>query len=442
MDRPHCRNAKNTAISTRAVLLSSSSSTAMSCLFDDDDFHRKYGIDVEYLTQEEVVKYKQSFWNVAQCQTDRLYCFYYKQEDSMVQRASHLRRVILGKENLVDSTAAGAGVGDRGAISSNNGGEDGTRTFRGTSNFSNVQEEEIKTKPFSSTTTTSSSTTQKSEITQACQVLEDVIDMSENLLEDINSLKKFLATSKKNYMKVLEVLDNYHGTNVKDIELAALEETHTFLDGSRLKVLTDLILEDVINEAEKKLIDFRLGQAVAQHQSTANGSGDGIDKDKISPAILSTAQTVLGTGNHHEEVVDSSSNKTRMSQYGTNLEKKSDTGCDSSNEDAQRDQRKFAWCRQLINKCKVKTRRKPLENHDKQHGECSDSWSTSTWWKKSSRPRQTKDKNTMTLSSVEDKDTADEQCTSISGASTSLKNSLVSIFQSRLDEKEQKAPCK
>jgi hypothetical protein len=181
-----------------------------------------------------------------------------------VRRASHLRRVILGKEHL---------VAPRLVLAERRQHQHQQYTSFGSSP---ATKEAYTTKPLevdqyhppcknSSTSMTSAvqehgednactATATNTDIVISKNVLTDVIEASEILLDDIKSIMDFLSESKKNYMDVLTVFDAYHGTNVKDTELASLEESHTFFNGSRLKVLMDLIIEDVVDKAEKKLI--------------------------------------------------------------------------------------------------------------------------------------------------------------------------------------------
>lgn len=165
---------------------------------------RQHGIDFAVLSQKHVIERDSCFWTVLQSHTDRFYWYYNDQEESIVQKASLLRKV--------------ASSDERSAEEKEDLGTSYNKYFGG----------------FPQTTT--------------------AIPKLYTLKKEINDLKKFLELNKNAHTKILEMYSEINSEDVLQTEVKELEKTHSFWNGSRLEVLMEFI-DESIQQIHKKIRD-------------------------------------------------------------------------------------------------------------------------------------------------------------------------------------------
>ncbi len=135
-------------------------------------------LDVEFLCQEDLMK-EDFFFNLIQCQKDQLYDFYVREE---------------------------------------------TRLMRWTYSLSNDVKFHLKEKKSSSATSAYS----------YLPVLND-------LMGELKIFQEFIVARENDFIKIFNVYDNLHQTNMQCSELNDLRCTHTFLNGKRLLYLEEKV---------------------------------------------------------------------------------------------------------------------------------------------------------------------------------------------------------
>ena len=157
-----------------------------------DYLSQEHGIDVDVLSQKDVIERALIFWSVLQSHTDRFYSYYYIQEKKLVGKASLLRKIILSKES------------------------------------SKATAQELERNEYK-------------EMFNGLPGKDTAIRHMHNLKKEVNSLNRFLEVTKKSHTQILEKYNLIHCEDVIQREVDELEKTHTFWDGSRLEVLMTLI---------------------------------------------------------------------------------------------------------------------------------------------------------------------------------------------------------
>jgi len=156
-----------------------------------EETHKEKGIDVDFLTTDNSLRYKQTFFTILQCQLDNFHYFYHEEELKLVQITSHVKkrfkRIMAKQEELEES---------------------------------HDQDDLLK-----------------------------IILMTEKeIRKSIANLKRFIAESKERFIIAIKAFDEYHGSSVGEEELESLEENHDFINGKRLNQLVSLLDELKIKE--------------------------------------------------------------------------------------------------------------------------------------------------------------------------------------------------
>jgi hypothetical protein len=60
--------------------------------------HKKHGIDIDSLLQQEVIDNEKCFWNIAQCQTDSLNYFYHREEKRIASKIIRSHKTITSQD--------------------------------------------------------------------------------------------------------------------------------------------------------------------------------------------------------------------------------------------------------------------------------------------------------------------------------------------------------
>ena len=153
---------------------------------------KHHGIDFEYLSRQDVLE-DSCFWNLVQCQKDSLYYFSVTTEKQLLKRASR----------LIKKKAAKA--------------------------------KDTKEHPL-----------------QVVNEHNSVRKGSKSLLllrDEVVSLREFLEYHEDAFVRVLHAYDDTHDTNIYQVELDDLKETHTFLDGARLELIFHQINQSINGSA-------------------------------------------------------------------------------------------------------------------------------------------------------------------------------------------------
>ena len=142
----------------------------------NEALHKEYGFDVEYLTQNDSIKYQQAFWSMVQCQTDNLAPFY-EREERRVRNAIKLIKKIV--------------------------------------------EELAEEKP-------------ESRDDNKCRL---ILLVESNVRVTIENLLRFLTQSIERYQQVLRYYDQFHNESIEGEEMELLFSSLSFLDGRKLRRL-------------------------------------------------------------------------------------------------------------------------------------------------------------------------------------------------------------
>jgi hypothetical protein len=155
-----------------------------------EETHKEKGIDVDFLTTDNSLRYKQTFFTILQCHLDNFHYFYHEEERKLVQITSHVKkcfkRIMAKQEELEESH-------DR-------------------------------------------------------DDLKIILMMEKEIRKSIANLKRFIAESKERFIISIKAFDEYHGSSVGEEELESLEENHDFINGKRLNQLVSLLDELKIKE--------------------------------------------------------------------------------------------------------------------------------------------------------------------------------------------------
>jgi hypothetical protein len=150
-----------------------------------EETHKEKGIDVDFLTTDNSLRYKQTFFTILQCHLDNFHYFYHEEERKLVQITSHVKkcfkRIMAKQEELEESH-------DR-------------------------------------------------------DDLKIILMMEKEIRKSIANLKRFIAESKERFIISIKAFDEYHGSSVGEEELESLEENHDFINGKRLNQLVSLLDE-------------------------------------------------------------------------------------------------------------------------------------------------------------------------------------------------------
>lgn len=217
-------------------------------------------LDFESLTAENILQCPY-FWNLYQSQADSFYSFYVDTEESL-QRRHHALCELAGcaAAQLRDSTA--------------NFLENQYYTRRHTSSgyhHSNSLNSSVSAGyPYGNSTDDSSSTT------SLIQLREEAI-----------LLRQFVHAISDEIVKLLRAYDDSHGSDVFQIELSDLKETHDFLDGSQLTSLISRIDEDI---AKWKNVNTKANMSKRMSLMVRNGR---MKTNRRNSVVL--LQSVVGT---------------------------------------------------------------------------------------------------------------------------------------------------
>lgn len=150
-----------------------------------EETHKEKGIDVDFLTTDNSLRYKQTFFTILQCQLDNFHYFYHEEEQKLVQITSHVKKC-----------------------------------FKGIM----AKQEEL-------------------EESHDQDDLKIILMMEKEIRKSIANLKRFIAESKERFVIAIKAFDEFHGSSVEEEELESLEENHDFINGKRLNQLVSLLDE-------------------------------------------------------------------------------------------------------------------------------------------------------------------------------------------------------
>jgi len=159
-----------------------------------EESHILHGIDVDFLFQDGVINNKICFWNIAQCQTDRLHYFYHSQKYLILNEIFRCRKAIKSSRNQ------------------------------------DIALEDVR----------------ETDRLAALQDLDDAV-------VQIEDLKVFLTESQRRFCEVVGKFDEHHECDTLSQELETLHTTHEFLDGTILQLLREHA-EKVIESGKAEVV--------------------------------------------------------------------------------------------------------------------------------------------------------------------------------------------
>ena len=150
-----------------------------------EETHKEKGIDVDFLTADNSLRYKQAFFTILQGQLDNFHYFYHEEERKLVQITSHVKnffkKLMAKQEELEESH----------------------------------EQDDLKI----------------------------ILMIEKEIRKSISNLRRFIAESKERFIIAIKAFDEYHGSSVEEEELESLEENHEFINGRRLNQLVSLLDE-------------------------------------------------------------------------------------------------------------------------------------------------------------------------------------------------------
>ena len=162
--------------------------------------HKKHGIDIDALMLKDVINNEKCFWNIAQCQTDRLNYFYNHEEKRIAKIIFLSHKTIISQD--LDSSDRSLTPSDR----------DGS--------------------------------------SRRLSALADL----ENLVLQIQDLMGFLESSRVKFYEIVEKFDERHNSNTASAEIETFESTYQFMDNDRLQRLK-VHVEKLVDSSTAKILD-------------------------------------------------------------------------------------------------------------------------------------------------------------------------------------------
>jgi len=162
--------------------------------------HKKHGIDIDSLLQQEVIDNEKCFWNIAQCQTDSLNYFYHREEKRIASKIIRSHKTITSQDLV---------------------------PLEGSLDASDRDSQKIR-----------------------LLALEDL----ENLMLQIQDLMAFLDTSRIKFSHIVTKFDEHHGSDTASEEMETFELTYQFMNNGRLQSLKEYG-ERLVESCTAKIFD-------------------------------------------------------------------------------------------------------------------------------------------------------------------------------------------